>query len=164
MDRPSRCAPALGSPWGTGRPSRPPRSEASCQARVQVSALGALLVPVQLAMKPKVVEDPAPTLPFQLSLLTFWVEPLGELRPPQIWVICWLLGNVQLTRQPLRAADPAVTVTSPWNPPCHWLVMRYVAAQVPGVWLVGVAVGLVGGGVVGVVVGLDVGVVGVTPL
>jgi hypothetical protein len=72
-----------------------------------------------------------------------------------------------VTVQPVIAAEPAVTFTSPWKPPGHWLVLVYVAVQarvpagpvVAGPVVVGGAV--VGGRVVGgVVVG---GAVVVTP-
>jgi hypothetical protein len=39
------------------------------------------------------------------------------------------LAYVQVTVQPVIAALPAVTRTSPWNPPGHWPVTEYVALQ-----------------------------------
>src|SRR5690349_5471591 len=65
----------------------------------------------------------------------------------------WPLARVQRTVQPLTPAAPAVTVTSPWKPPCHEPTVRNEALQAPaGGGLVGG--GLVGGGLVG---GGDVG-------
>lgn len=32
-------------------------------------------------------------------------------------------GNVHVTVHPVIALPPAVTLTSPWNPPCHWLTI-----------------------------------------
>ncbi|MDQ7905067.1 hypothetical protein RB614_11095 [Phytohabitans sp. ZYX-F-186] len=69
--------------------------------------------------------------------------------PLQIWVIRWPSANDQPTVQPLSAAVPARTVTSPWKPPGHWLTIRYVVLQAPGGALVGGVVGRVVGGVVG---------------
>src|SRR4051812_40990564 len=96
--------------------------------------------------------------------------PLVVAAALQIWVMTWPLANVQFTAQPVIADVPAVTFTSAWNPPGHWLVMVYVAPQVRpvggGVLVEGGVVGggveaggVVGGGVVtgGVVGGVDVG-------
>jgi hypothetical protein len=44
--------------------------------------------------------------------------------PFQTWLITWPPASVQRTVQPLIAAEPAVTVTSPWYPPDQVLVMR----------------------------------------
>jgi hypothetical protein len=40
----------------------------------------------------------------------------------QDWLMVCPLPMVQVTVQPLIALEPAVTRTSPWNPPDHWLV------------------------------------------
>src|SRR2546423_1071359 len=60
-------------------------------------------------------------------------------------------GSVTFTVQPLMAELPAVTVTVPWNPPCHVPTWLYVALHAP---LAGAVVGgfVVGGFVVGGVV------------
>src|SRR5438046_1255451 len=56
------------------------------------------------------------------------------------------LGNVQPTVHELREPDPLVTVTLAWNPPCHWLVMEYVAVHPFGG---GGGAGLLGAGALG---------------
>ena len=74
------------------------------------------------------------------------------------------VGSVSTVDQRGMVAVPAVTVTAPWNPPGHVLLVAYVAVHVP-VPAVGVGVGVgwasawawVGVGV-GVVVGVGVGV------
>ena len=59
----------------------------------------------------------------------------------QAWVMAWPLAKVQVTVQPLIAALPAVTRTSPWKPPGHWPMIVYVAVQVAAAGGVGVGVG-----------------------
>ena len=50
----------------------------------------------------------------------------------QAWLMLCPLPKVQVTVQPVMAEAPATTLTSPWNPPGHWLVMVYVAVQPRG--------------------------------
>jgi hypothetical protein len=57
------------------------------QLAVQV-AVGAVLVPDQLAMKPNVVDAAGARLPFQDSFRTVTVAPLVVCTPPQSWVTC----------------------------------------------------------------------------
>jgi hypothetical protein len=104
------------------------------------------------------------------------VDPLLVTVEFQDWLTVWPLAKVQVTVQPVIAEEPALTRTSPWKPPVHWLVIAYAAEQVrPGLGgVVGFGGGVVGsgggvvgfgGGVVGFgggVVGLGGGVVGVT--
>lgn len=40
------------------------------------------------------------------------------------WVMAWPLAKVHCTVQPVIGALPALTVTSPWNPPGHELIVR----------------------------------------
>lgn len=80
--------------------------------------VGALLLPVQLARKPKVVDALAPSAPFQASLVTVYGLAVLEVRPPQSWVIRWPFGNVSTTLHAVVAVVPVLaTVTSPWKPP-----------------------------------------------
>jgi hypothetical protein len=72
----------------------------------------------------------------------------------QNWLTLCPLLSVQVTVQPLIASEPAVTRTSAWKPPLHWLVTEYTAEhdRPPGGGVVGGGVvggGVVGGGVVG---------------
>src|SRR5947208_2176011 len=98
--------------------------------------------------KPKVVGPPAGSGPLYEALLTEALEPLTVRVPFHTWVMVWPLAVVQRTVQPLICAPPAVTVTSPWNPPDHEPTVRYVAAHAgPADRVVGGAV--VGGAVVG---------------
>jgi hypothetical protein len=66
------------------------------------------------ARNPNVVEAPAPSAPFQDTLLTATADPLVTGVPFQIWLTACPLPSVQLTVQPVIADAPAVTVTSPW--------------------------------------------------
>lgn len=66
------------------------------------------LLALPLAMKPAVVEAPAPRLLFQLALESVFVPLSVELHA---WVI---VAPSTVTFQPLIAALPAFTVTSPW--------------------------------------------------
>jgi hypothetical protein len=57
-------------------------------------------------------------------LLTETFEPLVVSVPFHTCVMVWPLLNVHRTVQPLIAELPAVTVTSPWKPPGHALIVR----------------------------------------
>ena len=87
------------------------------------------------------------------------MEPLLDTDAPHAWVTVCPLANGMVTVQVLVPLAPAVTWTSAWKPPVHWLVMVYEAAQErcpPAGGVVGFA-----GGVVGrAVVGFGAGVVG----
>ena len=87
------------------------------QAGVGVEAL-------PLAVKPKVVEALAASVPFQDRFFTVAADPLVVSAPAQSCVIVWPPASVQVTVQPLIAEAPAVTVTSPWKPPGHELTVR----------------------------------------
>jgi hypothetical protein len=76
------------------------------------------------ARNPKVVEAPAPSAPFQDTLLTATVDPAMAGEPFQIWLMACPLPSVQRTVHPVIADVPAVTVTSPWKPPDQVLVVR----------------------------------------
>lgn len=75
------------------------------------------------AVKPNVVVPFAPSEPFHDRLVTVTAEPLVESWPLHSWVIDWPLASVHLTVQLVMAALPALTVTSPWNPPDHELTV-----------------------------------------
>ena len=85
------------------------------------------------------------------------LDPLEVTVAFHAWVTACPLAKVQVTVQPVTAAPPAVTRTSPWKPPGHWFTTEYVAVQArepPDVVVV-----VVGRVVVVVVVGLVVVVV-----
>jgi hypothetical protein len=73
-------------------------------------------------------------------LPTLMFAPLAVNAPFQIWDMDSPLVKVQVTVQLLIAAEPAVTVTSPWKLPDQELVTWYAARQ-PPVGGVGDAVG-----------------------
>src|SRR5688572_24178954 len=104
-------------------------------------------------MKPAVAEPPAGTEPFHAALLMV----LAPERVP--FHACESVAPDTVVFQPLSADDPAVTVTSPTNPPRQLWATCTVALRGPGPPVaVGVGVG-VGVGVdvtVGVGVGVDV--------
>lgn len=77
-----------------------------------------------VARNPKTVDAPAPSDPLYDRLRTVAVVPLVVRAPFQTWLIVCPLGSVQEAVQLVMAAGPAVTVTSPWNPP----------GQKPTVW------------------------------
>ena len=76
-----------------------------------------------LDRKPNVVEPAAGREPLYDTLRTVAVDPLVLRVPFQTWLMLWPLPTVQFTVQPLMAELPAVTVTSPWKPPDHELVV-----------------------------------------
>src|SRR5690348_8553762 len=82
---------------------------------------------------------------------TVCARPFAVSAPFHSWVTACPLANVQRTVQPLTAAVPACTVTSPWKPPGQAFTWAYVAVQAPAGVVGGGVVGggLVGGGVVG---------------
>src|SRR5215470_14437490 len=75
------------------------------QGLVQDS-VGVFAVP--LAIKPNVVEAPAPRAPFQEAFFTLAVAPLTVRVPLHTWLIDCPLARVQVTVQPLTPALPAV--------------------------------------------------------
>jgi hypothetical protein len=109
--------------------------------------VGTPFVPFQEPRKPKLVLAPAATAPLCAALVAVTAEPLLVTVAFHACVTVCPLAYVQVTRQPRSAAAPAVTRTSAWKPPCHWLVTAYVAVHAPGGGVTGG--GVVGGGVVG---------------
>jgi hypothetical protein len=79
---------------------------------------------VPFARNPKTVDPDAGTEPLYDALRTVTDEPLAVRVPFQTWVIVWPLVRLQRAVQPLTATLPAVTVTSPWNPPCQEFTVR----------------------------------------
>lgn len=61
--------------------------------------------------------------PFQLTFFTVTAEPLTLKVPFQSWVIVCPPAQVQRAVQPLIPEVLARTVTSPWNPPGHELIV-----------------------------------------
>ena len=77
-----------------------------------------------LARNPNVVEPLAPSAPFQARYLTVVADPVVVSVPFHSWLIDCPPASVQFVVQPLIAEVPAVTVTSPWNPPDQELTIR----------------------------------------
>lgn len=77
-----------------------------------------------LARNPKVVEAWAASEPLYETLRMVTFDPLIDCVALQTWVMVCPLPSVHCTLQPLIAALPALTVTSPWNPPGHELTVR----------------------------------------
>ena len=86
--------------------------------------VGAVLVPFQDPMNPKLVLPPALIEPFQATFVAVTVDPLVVRLELQDWVMAWPSANVQVTFHPLIALVPAVTLTSPWNPFGHCPVIE----------------------------------------
>ncbi len=106
----------------SGGPGRPgPRAYHDGQGLVHDSA-GVDAAPV--LMKPNVVDAPAPSAPLYDRFFTVATEPLVLSAPFQTWPRLWPPASVQVTVQPLIAAAPAFTVTSPWKPPDHEPIVR----------------------------------------
>jgi hypothetical protein len=82
------------------------------------------VVPFQLALKPNVVVPLAARAPLYDMFCTVIAAPDVVSAPLHSCVIVCPFANVQRTVQPLIAAVPARTVTSPWNPVFHWLTTR----------------------------------------
>ena len=108
-------------PVGRELSARDRRAPSFTQDLVQVSE-GDDGVP--LPRNPNVVEAVAPNEPLNEALATDTAEPLVVSVPFHSWVMVCPLASVQRTVQPMIDALPAVTVTSPWNPPCHALMVR----------------------------------------
>jgi hypothetical protein len=98
------------------------------QAAAHVT-VGAVLVPVVLAVKPQLVLPPAATEPLYGRLRAVTASPTVVTEAFQVLVNRWPLGQVQVTVQELIAALPAVTVTVPWKPPLHELFTAKAAVQ-----------------------------------
>jgi len=107
-----------------------------------------------------VVLAPAASEPLYDALVTVSAPAaFGVTTPFQTWFTVWPEPRPQLTVQPETAVVPALTLTSPWNPPCQVPVTRYVAVH----WRPGVPVGVTEGVTDGVTLGVIDGVIdGVT--
>jgi hypothetical protein len=86
------------------------------------ASVGAAFVPFHEPMKPNVVLAAAATLPLCDAFVAVTAEPLVATVAFQAWDTVCPLANVIVTRQPPIGDEPAVTRTSPWKPPVHWLV------------------------------------------
>jgi hypothetical protein len=94
------------------------------QELVQVTFAGtALVVLFQLPRKPQLVVAPAESAPLELTFVAVTPDPLCVRVELQNWLTVCPFANVQVTRQPLMAAVPAVTFTDAWKPPGHWFTM-----------------------------------------
>jgi hypothetical protein len=93
-------------------------SIAPVQLAVQVT-VGTELVPVHEPMKPNAVVALAARVPFHAAFEAVTVEPLLVSVELHDWLTAWPFAYVQVVVQRLIAVGPALTVTSPWNPPCH---------------------------------------------
>jgi hypothetical protein len=69
--------------------------------------------PVPAPMKPKLVDAPALSDPFQLRLVALTTDPEATSVAPQAWLAVSPAGSVQVACQPRTAALPAVIVTVP---------------------------------------------------
>ena len=74
-------------------------------------------VPLPLAVKPNVVDAPAPTDPLYAAFVTVIDPLLADGVPLHRLEMLAPDGRDNPTRHPEIAALPAVTVTDPWNPP-----------------------------------------------
>jgi hypothetical protein len=107
--------------WRAGRTGGQATEQA---APLSVNAAGFPFVPFHVPVNPKVAVPPAGRDPFQLTLVTVAVLPLPVTVAFQAWPMVWPLGNVHCSVQPFTALLPVLRiVTSPWKPPCHWLLM-----------------------------------------
>lgn len=85
--------------------------------------MGAGLDPDQEAMNPALSEPPVAIFPFQLSLTAVTVFPDCDHFPFQPWVTFWSPGKSKASVQ-FSTGDPLlVSVTAPWKPLSHWLVV-----------------------------------------
>jgi len=76
------------------------------------------------ATKPNVVEAPAPSAPLYAAFRTVTAPELPDAVPlHRLWTVT-PDGNVIPTLQPEIALLPTLTVTSPWKPPGHVLMVR----------------------------------------
>lgn len=76
-----------------------------------------------LDRNPNVVDARAASTPLYGAFRTVIVEPLTDWIPFHTWVTAWPLASVHCAVQPVIGALPAVTVTSPWKPPGHALIV-----------------------------------------
>src|SRR4051812_8316920 len=96
-----------------------------------VNAVGRPLVPVHVPTKPNVAEPPAGMRLFQSTLRAVTAAPDWVPVAFQIWLSCWPLGKLKPTVHSLTDDEPVfVILTSPWNPPAHWLTIVYLTAHV----------------------------------
>lgn len=59
-------------------------------------------------------------------------EPPDVVRLPlHTWLSVTPVGSVHFTVQPATAAEPALTVTVAWKPPCQELTIEVLALQAP---------------------------------
>ena len=93
----------------------------SAHAAVLVG-VGAVLVPVKLAVKPQLVLAPAGSEPLYDRFFAVTASPEPVIVAFQVLVKRWPVGQVQVTVHEEIAVLPALTVTAPWKPPPHWPV------------------------------------------
>ena len=117
IDRPERRNAVDG-------PTAEAMSGTRVQEAVQVTVAGAVLAPVKVPVKPQLVVALAARRPFQAAFLAVTVSPEVVTVALHVLLNRCPFGQVQLTVHAVIAALPAVTVTSPWNPPGHEFVTR----------------------------------------
>lgn len=102
-----------------------PRGQPVAQDRPpRVNTAGSEFVPDRLPVKPKATEEPAGTVPFQVTFFAVTAEPDCVWSAFHICVILWPSGKVQLRDQPFQAVVPVLASrTSAWKPSAHWLVI-----------------------------------------
>src|SRR4051794_36662493 len=82
-------------------------------------------------MNPNVVLVPAASEPLKDALRTVTVLPEAVNEPFHNWVTVTAFGKDRVVVQLVIAEAPAVTVTSPWNPPDQALTSRNEPEQLP---------------------------------
>jgi hypothetical protein len=83
------------------------------------SCAGAALVPEYEPLKPKVTLAPVATEPLYPTLAAVTLSPDWVSVAFQIWVICWLPGNVQAAVHEVTALPRFVKDTLAVKPPDH---------------------------------------------
>src|SRR3954447_24794538 len=100
----------------------------TAQSHVAVHAAVTPL-PEPVAWKPKLVAASAPRFPLYGALATWTVPVVPVFTPPHRLDIAVPLGSARVTRQPVTAAAPALTVTLATKPPDQELATLYAAVQ-----------------------------------
>ncbi len=88
-----------------------------------LNAVGFVFVPDQLAVKPKLTDEPVATLPFHPTFFAVTAVPDCAASAFHAWASFWPSGKDHVRDQPVQGPVPVlVSWTSPWKPPAHWLV------------------------------------------
>src|SRR5689334_14667981 len=92
-------------------------------APLRVNAVGALLLPLQLAINPSSAVPPEAIFAFHPASCVTTLEPVWVNGPFHSCVIVCPFGNVQARVHPLIAGPRLVIFTSAWKPVFHWLTI-----------------------------------------